>query len=362
MTKMRREIPMLINTKLQTIAEKCNTSTSTVSRVLRGLVKNCRDKDLYEKIWAVARELEYSPNMAARELKGEKAPSPMTVDILTARHGNLEEDPFFHELFEIARLECVRRGFLIGDILNVTDIISLTSQGGKSTSHVPYKSSRDVASIESKKQTGLLIFGKCQAELIPILEKRYPYIVGIDRNPTDYIYDEVVCEGIIAAEMAVEHLISKGHREIAYIGDCSYESRYVGYYETLLRHRIGLRNEFVFQTRQTRQEGIEAVGKIMALEVKPSAIFCANDSTAIGVLEALKKNRKKNYNPSVISIDDVREAQYTSPMLTTVALPKEEMVHMAINLLNDRRKKGHHNPVRINLPGKLIERESVGLR
>ena len=86
----------------------------------------------------------------------------------------------------------------------------------------------------------MCIRDRCPSKLVPLLKKRYPFLIGIDRNPTNFEYDEIICDGVAAAEKAVEYLISLGHRDIAYIGNCSFESRYIGYYQSLLNHKIPL--------------------------------------------------------------------------------------------------------------------------
>ena len=90
----------------------------------------------------------------------------------------------------------------------------------------------------------------------------------------------------------------------------------------------------------------------------PSAIFCANDATAIGVLKDLKQHKKRGYMPSVISIDNIAASEKTSPMLTTINIPKKEMAHLALNLLLDRKENGHSEIIRLELPCRLVERES----
>lgn len=62
--------------------------------------------------------------------------------------------------------------------------------------------------------------------------------------------------------------------------------------------------------------------------------------------------------PSIISSDDIEEAQYTKPMLTTVRLPKDEMGKFALYLLIDRIKGAHKAVVRTELEGKLMVRNS----
>ena len=207
---------------------------------------------------------------------------------------------------------------------------------------------------------GLILLGKCPPDLLPFLKKQYAHIIGIDRNPTGFDYDEVFCDGQRAAETVMEYLISLGHKRIAYIGDCSYEARYIGYHQSLLAHKLPLNYAMVYQTGQTRREGSLATRRILEETVRPTAIFCANDSTALGVLDELKAGRRKKYRPSVISIDNIREAQECTPLLTTMDIPKREMAHYAVLVLLDRIRGGHREHVRIELPGKLIVRESCG--
>lgn len=61
--------------------------------------------------------------------------------------------------------------------------------------------------------------------------------------------DEVVCDGKKAAEMAMKYLFSLGHQRIAYIGDCSFERRYVGYCDMLIRNDLPMDYELIKQTK-----------------------------------------------------------------------------------------------------------------
>ena len=82
------------------------------------------------------------------------------------------------------------------------------------------------------------------------------------------------------------------------------------------------------------------------------------DITAIGMLKALRKSSKKHISISIISSDDIEQAQYTTPMLTTVALPKYEMGKFAVSLLLDRIKNGHSSVITMEFEGQLKIRES----
>ncbi len=354
---------------LKKIAELTGTSISTVSRVLNTPGHTCHTPGLAEHIWEVARQIGYLPNTSARNLRLGTANEnhPFTVDFFLTRFDSLDKDPFFGELFQYMKEELFQSDCLLGDILSSMDIMTLASSEPEHPEVIPYRSSEKVMSernpqsntfISRKPNTGLIILGKCPAELVPLIKKRYAYIAGIDRNPTDYEYDEVVCNGTTAAEKAVEYLISLGHKAIAYIGDCTYESRYIGYYQTLINHKIPADYQNVHPTDQTAEEGYRIMCNILQSQVPPTAIFCANDATALGVLKALKQHKKRGYLPSIISIDNILDSQKTSPMLTTIDIPKKEMGHLAITLLLDRKKDAHRENVRVELPCRLIVRES----
>lgn len=352
---------------LKKIAKLTNTSISTVSRVLNDPSHICNSPGLAEKIWAVAHDLNYLPNTSARNLriKATTEDAPFTVDIFLTRFDSIDKDLFFRELFQHIREDLFRQNCLLGDLLHSVHVMALNET--EHTGAIPYKSSAKILSekhenplafISKKKNTGLIILGKCPADMVPILKKRYSYIAGIDRNPTDYEYDEVICNGATAAEKAVEYLISLGHKNIAYIGDCTSESRYTGYYQTLLSHKIPLNYNNIHPTDQTTDEGFRVMTSIINSQQRPTAVFCANDGTALGVLQALRQNKKRGYLPSVISIDNISESQKTVPMLTTIDIPKQEMGHLALNLLLDRKNGNHKENIRAELPCRLLERES----
>jgi sulfate transport system ATP-binding protein/LacI family transcriptional regulator/LacI family repressor for deo operon, udp, cdd, tsx, nupC, and nupG len=76
------------------------------------------------------------------------------------------------------------------------------------------------------------------------------------------------------------------------------------------------------------------------------------------MLKYLNKRRSRFYTPSIISSDNIAESQYTSPMLTTISLPKDEMVRFAIIFLLDRINGGHRIVSRVEMEGTLIVRDS----
>lgn len=337
---------------LKEIARLTGASTATVSRVLNNPTYHCQDNALTERIRQTARDLNYVPNASARQLKMGNGAEAQTVshyviDILLTRFDSLDSDSFFQEMFRYVEAEFHKQGCMVGKILHVPDISHMTA--GKTRPHAD----------------GLLILGKSPADLVDDLHRLYPALLAIDRNPTDHQMDEVICRGKQAAALAVEYLLSLGHKKIAYIGDCNQEARYIGYYECLLTHKIPLLYDYVFSTHQTREEGEQVFQHIIKLPHPPTAVFCANDTSAIGFLHAMKqyngRKRKNLFLPAIVSIDDIEEAALVSPSLTTVHIPKEAMAHLAVLTMRDRLQGGHRIFTRTELPCHLVVRESSGM-
>lgn len=336
---------------LKKIAELTGASVSTVSRVLNNPLYHCQDKKLADRIRETARELHYVPNDSARRLKmgNLKSSADATtyrIDILLTRFDSLETDPFFREVFYYVEAEFHKQNCIVGKILNIPDLSV-------------HQITRPFPPAD-----GLIILGKCPEDLVTTLSRLYPAILAIDRNPTDYSMDEVVCRGTQAAALAVDYLLDLGHTKIAYIGDCNQEARYIGYYECLLSRKIPLLYDYIVSTHQTRDEGERGFQRLAELPHPPTAVFCANDTTAIGFLTAMRqyngRRRKNIFAPAVISIDDIEEASQISPMLTTVHIPKEEMAHLAVLTIRDRLQGGHQIHIRTELPCHLVVRESSG--
>lgn len=124
-----------------------------------------------------------------------------------------------------------------------------------------------------KEAHGIMILGKCPPDISEELIRRYPVAISIDRNPMEHKMDEIVCNCSHAAVLAVEYLIELGHKNIAYIGDCNTESRYMGYYECLLSHKIPLTYDYIIPTNQTKEDGYRAFYEILAKANAPLQYF-----------------------------------------------------------------------------------------
>lgn len=342
---------------IKKIAEKAGVSPATVSRVLNNPNYKCSVSGLRDKIWKTAIEINYVPNEAARNLKkGVSAKQEKTwyINILMTRTDSSTTDPFFAELLRVIESEIHDKNCILSKVW----YMSVFSDDRKCRRENLDRLIDGMYDEVEGKRDGLIIIGRCNKEALKKLNKKYKSVVSVNRNSTNYEVDEVLCDGKKIAAAAVEYLISLGHKNIGYIGQCHSEDRYNGYLETLKKHDLDVIPEYVIETKQTEAEGYEAMEKFFQSDDMPTGIYCANDISAIGMLKCLNKFRNRYYMPSIISSDDIQEAQFTRPMLTTVSLPKEDMGKFALYLLLDRLKGGHSGIVRMELEGRLMIRNS----
>ena len=107
----------------------------------------------------------------------------------------------------------------------------------------------------------------------------------------------------------MDYLFSLGHQRIGYVGECHNETRYQGYLESFQKHNLNIEPAYVIETKQTEIAGFEVMQKLMQEKKRPTAIYCANDITAIGMLKCLNQFHNRYYRPSIISSDDIEEAE-----------------------------------------------------
>ena len=342
---------------IKKIAEKAGVSVATVSRVLNNPNYKCSSPQVRDKIWKAAIDLNYTPNKAARNLKmgtENKEEKIYYVGVLMTRMEKATTDPFFNELLRVIESEIHKQVAILTKVW----YMPLFSNDKKCRQENVDRVIDGMYGETDQKCDGLIIIGKCNKDALKKLNRKFKSVVSVNRNSTNYEVDEVLCDGQKVAMMAVEYLISLGHRSIGYVGDCYNEARYRGYLEALHKYDMEPEAAYIIQTGQTEAEGYAAMQRFLQSEDRPTGIYCANDITAIGMLKFLGTNKNRYYVPSIIASDDIEEAQYTRPMLTTVGLPKEEMGKFALYLLLDRMRGGHKSVVRTELEGKLMIRNS----
>lgn len=331
---------------IKEVAKLAGVSPSTVSRIVNSRNTSAASPETQEKIWDAVRVLGYIPNQSARNLKRpalEESRSNRDIDCIYARVAGEHLDPFFTSLMHAAEVEAFTAGYTIRYYYSALDI-----------QHGNFPRSNSEAE-------SVIVLGRASPETLKLISSQYKNIVCSGLNELSAEIDQVVSSGYAAARKCVEHLISLGHTKICYMGETENEQRFQGYLDSM--SSLGLENvmEYVEDTPFTPGGGYDAVQALMRRQSDFTAIFCANDMSAVGALKALKEHHMKvPRDVSLVGINDMETVRYLDPMLTSINIPLEEMGKMVAKLLIDRIEGGHKLPIRMSIPNTLISRESCG--
>lgn len=186
-------------------------------------------------------------------------------------------------------------------------------------------------------------------------------IVGIGMRTDPLAFDLVTSDTRGGAARAVSYLVGLGHRRIAYLGsDRQASGRYLGYQDALAEHGVPPDPAIVLHGSLDREFGHRAAETLLLGDRPPTAVFCANDAVALGVLQgAGRLGIRVPDDISVVGFDDVDLAGHSTPPLTTVGQPMREMGRAAVELLLGRLRDSHPlPPTEIKLATVLVERES----
>ena len=178
-------------------------------------------------------------------------------------------------------------------------------------------------------------------------------------------FDGFSIDNLAGAAAMTRHLIQLGHRRIAFIKgaerNVDAEERLRGYRTALTESGVGLRAELELAGDFTESGGHRAATTLLGLPKRPTAIFAANDSMAIGALCALRDaGVQVPGDIAVAGFDDIPIARYTTPALTSVHVPIAELGERAAERLVESMVKGSRRRRREMLATTLVVRQSCG--
>lgn len=334
---------------LKEIAAKAGVSISTVSRIINSPDNSFARKEVRDRVWAVVKETGYIPNQSARELKtgcslGQHTASGSLVCIFDHTK-TLDDHPFIVQLGRIIEQQALERKYPIRLSYYFFDI----------------KPTERLEKIKAVKADGAIVIGSFNAAAYEFIERHYKNVVYIGRMHISASWDQVICDGYEAAQIALEHLVSFGHRRIGYIGETTDALWYRAYLDILKKYDLTYDKRLVVNSPQNSIGGYEGADTLIKSNVTlPTAIFFAADISAIAALRRFREAKVKvPKDVSIVSMDNIEMSSYVSPMLTTIDMPLFEIGSTAVQTLIGRIQKQHRLPQKIYLPSKLIIRESV---
>lgn len=322
---------------IKDIARVAKVSHSTVSRALRN--SPLVNAETADRIRRIAAESNFRLSAVGRSLATGRT---FSIGVVVSSIA----DPFIAEVVSAIEETADARGY---------SVILATSRSD------PDREMRVVQTFEERRVDGLLLTGsRVGAGYSALLAEMQIPIVMINSQHAGL---SVVVDTVAASQAAVRFLGQLGHRRIAYITDRygfqSNAARHDGYRQALEALGVAYRPEWVVSGDSGPEGGLAAMDRLFALEARPTAVFCYNDMTALGVLAAAgRRNVRVPEDLSVVGFDDLLLACYTNPPLTTVRQPKRLMgtlaAEMLLNLL-----AGSTTETSRRLHGELIVRDST---
>ena len=322
---------------IKDIARAAGVSPSTVSRALSNHPRI--SEETAARIRRLAKELGYTPSLPARSLLTHHT---ATIGLVIT----YASDPFLGRL--VHGVEDAARG-------NGYSVYLISS-------HRDTDREQDILhSLHERRVTGIIVTGSRIDAGYLQLSERFPVPVVLINCP-DYPFS-VSTDNLRGAYQAAEHLVDLGHRRIAYVANPHSRGtdldRLAGYKMALADHGIPTDEWLTVEGDGTLQGGVLAVQQLLALSQPPTAIFCFNDMTAMGVIHALSRaKRKVPPDCSVIGFDDLELAAFYCPPLTTVRQPTYRLGQRAMRILQEL-IQGRREVQTEVLPAELVVRETT---
>jgi LacI family repressor for deo operon, udp, cdd, tsx, nupC, and nupG len=323
---------------IRKVASLAGVSVATVSRVLSSPEK-VSSKNLI-KVRAAIEQLQYRPNMLARNFRSARA---FSILVLIPDISN----PFFGEVIRSIEERAQRRGYgvLLGD-----------TQDSKA------KELEYIKMVETRLADGVIQL-RPYSPLPPAQQSRIAYVnaCGSEGTPGPVIR----IDNVKAAKTLADYLISLGHRRIGVISGLKEnphtKDRLTGYLQSLDEAGIEFDESMVAEGDFTMWSGLNAAEYFCKMKYRPTALVCMNDEMALGAMQTLKAyGIDVPRDISVTGFDDIKNAKYYNPALTTVSQPTEEIGTVAVDTLLRIVEGEKLTQTEFILPFEFIIRKSTG--
>ena len=323
------------------VARLAGVSTATVSRALNGAGQIA--PSTRAAIEAAVEQLGYRANTIARSLVTK---STQTIALLLPDITN----PFY------AALVSGVQEYALGH--DYTMLLCTTE--GDAAREEQYLSLLRAKQVDGALVDGLLLPPERIARFV---KDGFP-IVCLDRDVESDSIPLVQVDNRLGGRLATEHLLGLGHSRIGHVTGAHVlgisDERLAGYWEALVNAGIEADPRLVAEGYFTEEGGYTAARALLRASPKMTAIFAANDLSAIGVLSAIAESgRRVPGDVSVIGFDDLRLSAFTAPPLTTIRQPAAEIAQLATELLIGLTRGEQPGKVRHLLEPTLVVRKST---
>ena len=305
-------------TTIRDIANLAGVSIATVSRALTKpeLVKPAT----IALVRAAVEKANYRPNAVASSLRRQR--SNNIIVVVPNIH-----NPFFSSVIQGIENVAHDNGFkiLLGETQDDQHRLDLYAD-----------------MLSTKSADGLILLGS----LLPSIVNRalagqlpipIPLVLACER------FDGLTCpsvqiDNVAASELATSHLVAQGHKRVATITGPLHNllgrDRLDGFRNALRRGKLKAPKAMIVEGDFSIASGYRGMLRLLALEDRPTGVFCASDEMALGALKAIAEaGLRVPQDVALVGFDDIRFAAYSMPSLTTIAQPSLEIGESAMRLM-----------------------------
>ena len=303
-----------------------------------------------EKVAFVARRLGYVPNHAAQSLRARRQNALALVIPHSSAH--VFSHPYFMEVLRGISETASSSGFTV--------VLSVSAREG-------FVEDAYLKILDSRRVDGVIVASAATYDpnIARLAASAHSFVV-LGRYPLDQSVNAVGVEDRSGAYEATSHLIEQhGHQLVAHIsgpgGHQSAADRLEGYRDALGVHSLPYESGLVIEGDYSADSGYAAAHRLFQKRPRPTSIFAANDEMAFGVLRAAAETSVEvPKDIALIGFDDIQLASVVGPSLTTVHQPMIETGALAAKRLIDILEGRLGTPRQIELPTRLVVRQSCG--
>ena len=297
---------------IKDVARAANTSATTVSRVINNQCYSISQETI-DRVHQAVRELNYHPNARARDFARQ---STRTVLWLCSLRPNAAfENPHMFEILSGAESVLSGKGYRMlvrnADTTSVTAIVE--------------------EAYASQEVDGLLIHASAVSRPLSAMLTRthFPHVVlGKPDFESQMCWIDI--NNVLSGDIAANHLLEEGYKKIAFIGgresDRISSHRLDGVRQALAVSAHPLQEQFIWLGESTPQEGSRMAEGLFGMADRPDAVICANNSLALGCVEAVKRlGLRIPRDVGVMTFDNYPYANMMNPPLTVVDIDVYDM-------------------------------------
>ncbi|MBP7460589.1 MAG: LacI family DNA-binding transcriptional regulator [Candidatus Delongbacteria bacterium] len=335
---------------IREIAKLAGVSVSTVSLVLNR--KSHVLPATRKRIERIIKRYDYHPSSTAKNLA---RCSTTTLGMIVSSSHFTSEEQFYSRIFISAVIQAEKSNHYL--LLALPDI---GAEHGDSSHYLP-------RFLNEKSVDGIIMMGDCPDHYLEILQQKRLPLVLVDYYSSKFSLPCIINDNYHGGYIATRHLIRLGHSQPAFIGSMirhpSIRDRYKGYLDAIREQGNQPIEQQIYLDPgyDSYAFGYQAGQWMASSPHPPDAVFSANDSMAIGCINALQESRLRvPEDIAVVGFDDIDASSQIDPKLTTIRVNKERMGELAVQKLVELISQKNQASEKITLPVELIIRNSCG--